>query len=120
MRMRPSSQASYPTSILHRAANLAIFGRRRPTLAALGRTDWLTNHPRSAKDDQRTRQLQADAQAKRSGIAPGRIMGEPEQARSRRHDQGADRCVEADEETEGVRRELMLDNQRWQRNDVPN
>src|SRR5690242_299022 len=48
-----------------RAANLAIFGRRRPTLAALSRTDWLTNNPRSAEDDQGTRQLQANAQEKR-------------------------------------------------------
>src|SRR5215471_13880548 len=79
---------------------MRVFGHCHPTLAALGRTDWLTNNPRSAEDDQGTRQLQANAQAQRSGIAPGQIMGEPEQARSRGHDQGAYSCVEADEKTE--------------------
>jgi hypothetical protein len=82
------------------AANLAVFGHCHPTLAAFNRTDWLTNNPRSAEDDQGTRQLQANAQTKRSGIAPGQIMGEPEQVRSRGHDQGAYSCVEADEKTD--------------------
>jgi hypothetical protein len=47
-----------------------------------------------------TRQLHANAHAKRSGIAPAQIVGEPEQARSHSHDQGAYGCVEADEKTE--------------------
>src|SRR6516162_10590824 len=114
MKMRPSNRASrvempgnrlrdrvpsdeYPPTC---AANLAVFGHCHPTLGALSRTDWLTNNPRSAEDDQGTRQLQANAQTKRSGIAPGQIMGEPEQARSRGHDQGACSCVEAGEKTE--------------------
>jgi hypothetical protein len=45
-------------------------------------------------------QLHASAQAKRGGVTPAQIVGEPEQARSRDHDQGAYGCVEADEEAE--------------------
>src|SRR6516225_6035337 len=103
MKMRPSNRASrvempgnrlrdrvpsdeYPPTC---AADLAVFGHCHPTLAAFSRTEWLTNNPRSAADDQGTRQLQANAQAKRSGIAPAQIVGEPEQARSHSHDQGA-------------------------------
>src|SRR6516162_10764261 len=77
MKMRPSNRASrvempgnrlpdrvpsdeYPPTC---AADLAVFGHCHPTLAAFSRTDWLTNNPRSAEDDQGTRQLQANAQA---------------------------------------------------------
>ena len=87
-------------SILQPAPPISPFSDIVTTLGALSGTDWLTNNPRSAEDDQGTRQLQANAQTKRSGIAPGQIMGEPEQARSRGHDQGAYSCVEADEKTE--------------------
>jgi hypothetical protein len=34
-----------------------------------------------------------NAQAKRGGVTPAQIVGEPEQARSRGHDQGAYGCV---------------------------
>ena len=43
--------------------------------------------------------MHANAQAKRSGVAPAQIVGEPEQARSHNHDQDAYGCVEADEKT---------------------
>src|SRR5262249_15808991 len=82
------------------AADLAVFGHCHPTLAGFSRTDWHTNNPPSAEDDQGTRQLQANAQAKRSGIAPAQIVGELEQARSHNHAQGAYGCVEADEKTD--------------------
>jgi hypothetical protein len=47
-----------------------------------------------------TRQLQADAKAKRSGIAPAQIVGETEQAWSCGHDESAYCCIETDEEAE--------------------
>ena len=58
--------------------------------------------------------MQADAKAKRSGIAPAQIVGETEQAWSCGHDEGAYCCIEPDEETERTRRKLMLDNQQRQ------
>src|SRR5215813_8900734 len=87
MKMRPSKRASrveragnrlrdrvpsdeYPPTC---AANLAVFGHRHPTLGALSRTDWLTNNPRTAEDDEGTRQLQANAQTKRSGTRSMRV-----------------------------------------------
>jgi hypothetical protein len=44
--------------------------------------------------------LQADAKAKRSGIAPAQIVDETEQAWSWGHDESAYCCIETDEETE--------------------
>ena len=42
--------------------------------------------------------MQADAKAKRSGIAPAQIVGETEQAWSCGHDESAYCCIETDEE----------------------
>ena len=81
------------------AVNLAVFGHCHPTLATFNHADWLVD-PRSAKDDYGARQLQADAKAKRSGIAPPQIVGETEQAWSCGHDESAYCCIETDEETE--------------------
>lgn len=62
------------------AVNHAGFGHCHPTLATFNHADWLAD-PRSAKADQGVRQLQADAKAKRSGIAAPHVGNVPDNGR---------------------------------------